>query len=371
MTPDRKYWPKGHHRHLDRMIGDLAPGADLSDEEWDSLAEEIKAIAIDYNEAVARHEGSERSEEAIKRKANAARYTHIVEQLGRIENACNELAASFEEAHPYALMALSGGGVPGIRSPMMGQHMREVAAAHDLVRRYHVPLAPNPSALDDIKELLSSDHTYEERCSAAKALDWSQAARALALIAGGRRLGFAEGFREEMERDRSILHEGADGSLRPSARGLKALRTEAERHQRRRKTAEPNERRDQGGRQNLADEMWGSPKWALARDSYSLLHRTGQASTLSAAADLTFVGFLCSMHSYATGEAPEGAGGRGNHGYGHLADAALKIMGAWFEHTRQLQDGARGLVALDEAFHVRWTALQAAHRTGIVPTWLE
>lgn len=373
--PDKKYWPRGSDLYLERMIAVLAFGEELSPDEWDTRSEEIKIIAMEYNRAVATHEWHNRDAAAKKQDENSARHVHVLAQLKRIEEACNELAASFEEAHPFTLLTLDGVDVPGLGSPKMWHHVSKVASAYDLARRYNIPLSPNPEALKEVKDLISAGHAPGELRNFAECLDWSQAARALGLIAGARRRGFAEGFQGVIERDRSILHEGPDGSLRPSPRGLKSLRTEADRRQRRRKTAAPNSRRDEGGRQNLADEAWGAPKWALTRDCYSLLQLAGYGGTLSAAGDGTLVTFLCSMHAFATGEdteaATEGGKDRGNHGYGRLAGAAVKIMEAWYAHARQYGDAAMGLVRLDEAFHARWAALQAAHRTGIVPMWLE
>ncbi len=73
----------------------------------DDKAEEIKIIAIDYNRAVEQHEWHKRDENAEKQSENGARYIHALKQLERIEKACNELAASFEEAHPFALDMLN------------------------------------------------------------------------------------------------------------------------------------------------------------------------------------------------------------------------------------------------------------------------
>ncbi|WP_132251555.1 hypothetical protein [Methylobacterium segetis] len=368
MTSNPKHWPKGPHRHLDTMVSVLAAGEPLSDDEWDAKAEAIKAIATDFNATVAEHEGEDRSDDAKERKKNAARHSHVAEQIRRIEAACNELAASFEEAHPFTLRVFSGETVVGGIASRMTRHIGEVGGAFDLTRRYHIPLAPNPS-LPEVQDLLSAGHTGEELRRFSEHLNWTHATRALALIAGARLRDFQEGFHEEVERARSIIDAGADGSLRPSERGIGALATEAERRQRRRKTAVPNAPTDAGGVQNLADDVYGRPKWNLTRDCYGLLYEAGHGPDLSAAADGMLVTFAREMHAYATGEHPDE--GKRSDGYKHLADAAVRIMGAWYEHVRQLQDAAMGLVSLDEAFHVRWTALQGANRTGHIPIWLE
>ncbi|MBB2965160.1 hypothetical protein [Methylobacterium sp. R2-1] len=368
MTSNPKHWPKGPHCYLDRMVSVLSAGEHLSDDEWDTKAEAIKAVATDYNATVAEHEGADRSEEAKRREKNAARHSHVVDQIRRIEAACNELAASFEEAHPFTLRVFSGESPLGTLASKMTRHVREVGPAFELTRRYHIPFAPNP-ALPDVQDIMAAGHSGEELRQVARNLDWTHAARALALIASARLRDFEESFHEEKDRVRSIADEGANSSLRPSERGLAALRTENDRRQRRRKTPPSNERKDAGGAQNLADEMYGRPKWNLTRDCYGLLHEAGHGADLSAAAAGMLVEFARDMHAYATGEEPV-LKERGD-GYKHLADAAVRIMGAWYEHVRQLQHAAMGLASLDEAFHVRWTALQYAHRTGHVPTWIE
>lgn len=350
------------------MVSVLAAGEHLSDDEWDAQAEEIKAIATDYNATVAEHEGEDRSDEAKERKRNAARHSHVVEQIRRIEAACNELAASFEEAHPFTLRVFSGESALGGFASRMTRHIREAGPALNLSGRYHIPLAPNPS-LPEVQSYLAAGHTGEELRRFSENLDWTHAARALAIVAAARLRDFEEGFHAEEERVRSIVNAGADGSLRPSERGIAGLATEAERRQRRRKTAAPNAPTDAGGVQNLADDVYGRPKWNLTRDCYGLLYEAGHGPDLSAADNGMLVRFAREMHAYATGRHPDES--RRGDGYKHLADAAVRIMGAWYEHVQQLQDSGTGRVPLDEAFNVRWTALQLARQTGRIPTWLE
>lgn len=302
------------------------------------IEEAIREIAEQYQAEHAASGGSGRIKDAVA-------------DLARIERACVELAAAFDEAGQDAYNALSGYGPGGItfRNIAWGgthgrKHLETGLDFGTLVKvtsRYQIPIGPEPSSADALDEihriaiaqqdelaaLRTQRMAHRQRdplawedpssdCRAAldaridklqgsvssygmtdadhgDAIHWPEAVAALGAMVGTYRSDFATRFRTEMERQRDIREYGADG-----AKNL------AEADGSRNKSG----RGDDGGKQNLNNIMRGSPKWILVRECLSILDiftEYWNPNDISGARSGRFFRFVLAVYGYAANEEVE------------------------------------------------------------------
>lgn len=359
-----------------------------------------------------------RSEDQAARESG--RINDAATALTRIEAACAELAAAFDEAGQDAYNVLNGLGPGGTQFTNMmwssthGQKHIAQGLDFDTVTgvagRYQMPLSgahssgealaeihrvaadrkaelarltaqwwrqrtidPGPEA----EELSSSRARLRARIDKLQALAspsqgtgdpvfWPEAVAALGAMIGAVRQDYEERFRPEAARLRNVRDQGPGGTLHPSAHTPSKARGKSS-------AAKPSREpaRDTGGKQNLSHIMRGAPKWILTRECWGILEMFDaywHPDDVDGSRSGRFFRFVLAVYAYAADEEVEEETGKGDKDYtaglGHHIRAAVSI-GPRLRRRKMFSD------RLTERQREEVGSLQQAWADGRVPDWIE